>query len=384
MRVTLVNLWHEGSDPEAWIVRDKLRRELSRALAARGHEVTVVQELDRAAELHDGPVRWIFVPPAVSSRVLRAALAGMGRDDASVKAPAPHVHAPVEALRPEIIHSFDLASYPMLAGLGEVAARCGASLVAHFHGGAPARTWPLRRIERVALSRTDRLLFTTRERGLDWVRSGALADDRKIVEIFESSSIFTPGDRAARLRGAPALLHVGRLDPVKDPLTTLRGFRLLLAHEPGAHLHLAWTGGALEAEVRRLAEGLPVTWLGRVPPAQMEALFRGADALLQSSVREVCGYAVLESLATGTPPVLSDIPPFRRLTDGGRIGRLFAPGDPRALAEAVASLLVSQRAGQLDAAVVRGWFDRALSFPVLAAAVERVYESCRQEMSSTL
>lgn len=380
MRVVLTSLWSEGGDPDAWIARDTLRRELSRALAARGHEVVVVQELAVAAERRDGPVRWIFRPPSALARAGRSLL--RGREDAMVKSPATHLLAPVAALRPDVIHSFDLAFYPTLALLGRLAARQGAALVAHFHGGAPARTRALRAVERDALSRVQRLLFTTRERGLEWVRSGALADEARIVEVFESSSVFRPGP-APRLPGSPALLHVGRLDAVKDPLTTIRGFSRLLRHEPEARLTLCWTGGALEGELRRAAEGLPIDWRGRVDPAGMEALYRGADLLVQSSVREVCGYAVLEALSTGLAPVLSDIPPFRRLTDEGRVGRLFAPGDPDALAGALRDALAARRDGRLGPEPVRAWFDRRLAFPVLAAEVEAVYESCLQEIRST-
>ncbi len=379
VRVVFTNLWHEGSDPDAWIARDTLRRELARGLAALGHEVTVVQELGVAAERQDGPVRWIFVPPSAAARLSRAVLRGGGRTDARVKAPATHLLAPVSALRPEILHSFDLAFYPTLALLGRLAERQGAALIAHFHGGAPARTRLLKAVEADALGRTRRLLFTTRERGLQWVASGALADDRKIVEVFESSSVLTPGP-APRLAGAPALLHVGRLDPVKDPLTTIAGFRRLLARLPGAHLTLCWSDGPLEAEVRAACAGLPVTLLGRVPRDGMEALYRGADALVQASLREVCGYAALESLACGTPLLVSDIPPFRRLTDGGRLGRLFPTGQPAALAEAALDLWEARQMGQLGVSEVRGWFEEALAFPTLSRVVEEVYRTCLQEM----
>lgn len=343
----------------------------------------MVAEHDREAEILDGAVRWTFTSPDAIARLGRRLLAS--RDDASVKAPAWHLLRPVEAFAPDIIHSFDLASSATLAGLASVARRVGAPLVTTFHGGAPARTWPLRAVERQALSGVHRLMFTTRERGLAWVHSGALPDDARIVEVFESSSVFSPGDRAAArlcfpLRGAPALLHVGRLDAVKDPITTLDGFRRLLPRLPDAHLSLAWTGGALEAECRARAADLPVTWLGPVPRNRMEDLLRAADLLVQSSVREVCGYAVLEAISVGTAPVLSEIPPFRRLTDGGRVGALFPVGDPDGLARAVERAWDGVRSGGLGPETVRAWFDQALSFEVLAAETEAVYQSARQEL----
>lgn len=387
MRVALTSLYSSEPDPDGQIAADDLRRELARALARRGHTCSVIAEHPVAATRLDGPVRWIFTPPDPLARLGRRLLAR--RDDALVKAPAWGWLGAVAAERPEIIHSFDLVAYGTLAGLGLLARARGSALVATFHGGAPARDPALRAVERLALRGCQRLMFTTRERGLDWVKSGALADDRRLSEVYESSSVFTPGDRAAARRswgllGRPALLHVGRLDAVKDPITTIEGFRRVLQVLPEAHLSLAWRGGALEPELRERARGLPISWLGPVPRARMYELYRAADLLVQSSVREVCGYAVLESLAVGTPAVLSDIPPFRRLTDGGSVGALFPVGDPEGLAAAVVRAWEGVRSGVLTPERVRRSFDERLSFDVLASEVEAVYTSALQEIRSTL
>jgi glycosyltransferase involved in cell wall biosynthesis len=93
--------------------------------------------------------------------------------------------------------------------------------------------------------------------------------------------------------------------------------------------------------------------------------------VVQASVREVCGMVPLEALACGTTPVLSDIPPFRRLTDDGRVGRLFPVGDAAALADA----LVSAAHDPVPPAEVRRWFDGALSFDALSDTVDAVYRS---------
>lgn len=386
MRVTFVNLWHDQPTPAAQIDRDETRRELSRALAARGHAVTVVQEHPGAATVYDGPVRWIFAPPSAACRGARALLRAAGRDDAMVKAPADHLLAPVAASDPQIIHSFDLAFYPTVALLSPLARRLGAPLLLHDHGGAPARWASLRWVERRALRGVARLLFTTAARGQAWVASGALDDPGRIAEVFETSTRFSPGDPAAArarlgLAGAPLVAHLGRLDPVKDPLTTLEGFRLFLRDFPSARLALASTDAPLLAEVRAAARDLPVRFLGRLDRAQCQDLLRGADLFVQASRREVCGVAALEALATGVPPVLSDIPPFRRLTDGGAWGRLFPPGDAAGLARALGEAWAARQSGALSPEAVRAWFSSALSFEALAASVEAVYQSCLQEIS---
>jgi glycosyltransferase involved in cell wall biosynthesis len=107
----------------------------------------------------------------------------------------------------------------------------------------------------------------------------------------------------------------------------------------------------------------------------VEELLRAADFLVQGSHREGSGFAVVEALATGTPPVVSDIPPFRALTGGGSVGFLARPGDPldfaRCLREAAAS---DRRALGLAA---RDHFDRALSFQVLGRRLADSYRVLR-------
>ncbi len=373
MRVVLVNRWHAADEPGPQIEADPLRRELAQGLAARGHEVHVVQELPVAARVEDGPVCWHFVPPARITRAARAALTFAGRDDAATKVSAPHLASATASLRADIVHSFDLASYSLVAALGRDTRRRGAALIAHFHGGAPARLAALRTTERAAFANVSRFFFTTRQHAVPWRKTGALVDDPRVTEVYETSSTFCPGDRAearARtgLRGAPALLHLGRLDAVKDPLTTLAAFRSILPTHPKAHLTFAWTAGSMEAEVRAAAADLPVTFLGRVSRETTESLLRAADVFVQASTREVCGQAALEAFATGTPSVLSDIPSFRRMTEQGTLGHLFPVGD----ATAMASALVAVRDTDSRAAV-RRHFDSALSFDALADVVSGVY-----------
>ncbi|MFZ5476444.1 MAG: glycosyltransferase family 4 protein [Myxococcota bacterium] len=355
MRVCLVNLWHTHDDPDAHVEADVTRRGFATALAARGHEVHVVQELGVRAEVVRDGVTWHFVPPTVATRLTRRVV-GLARRHPMVPTPAPGIVPAIERLRPEVIHTFDLVFYPTLILLGRLARRLGAALVAHYHGGDPATSAPGREIERRALAEVDLALFTTREHA-------ARFPIERVATLAETSTFFGPGDRAeARARtglaGDPAILCPGRLDPVKDPRTTLAGFARVRAARPDARLFLAYTDDTL---------GLPtppgVTRLGRVPHAEMEHLFRAADLMVQSSVREVCGVAVLEALACGCPPVVTDIPSFRWLVDGA--GALFPVGAAEALAGAVLSLA--------PAVSPRARFEAELSFAALAARLEGHY-----------
>jgi glycosyltransferase involved in cell wall biosynthesis len=367
VHVCFVNLWHPAvRDPEALVDADLTRRGFAEALAALGHAVTVVQEAPWSAEVRRAGVRWILVPPSNGTVAARRALAAMGVANPWVRAPADAPGPVVEALRPDVVHSFDLCFYPSLALLGRVTRRMGVPLLAHFHGGAPAHRLAWRAVERRALAGVSRAFFTTRIQAAPWIRAGLA--ERRIVPLPETSTDLVPLPRRAP---GTSLLHLGRLDPVKDPLTTLGGFSRLLRVRPEARLTLAWNEGPLEASVRRRVAEPDlrgrVELRGRVTREEVRGLLAAADALVQASVREVCGIAVLEALAAGVPPVVSDIPAFRMLTDHGRFGRLFPVGDPVGLAHA-ALVVLAERPDP------RPWFARALSFAALAPRLVAAYE----------
>jgi glycosyltransferase involved in cell wall biosynthesis len=374
VHIVFVNLWHPPgiADPASLIAADAPRRGFAEALVARGHRVTVVQEAPwRATEAHAGVV-WELVPPSSITYAFRRTFAAAGHPAPNVPAPATAPVAHVLRLRPDVIHSFDLVFYPSLLLLRRAADQLGVPLFAHFHGGAPAR-WPgYTAIARRALRGTG-LVFTDRERGEQWVRAGLARPEQ--VHLVNETSTEIRASGAARSAGpvstGAVFLSAGRLDAVKDPLTTVAGFHRIASALPDARFALAWTEAPLLAEVRRAAEGLPIRWLGRVAPDRMGEVLDAADYLVQSSIREVCGRVVVEALAVGTWPVVTDIAPLRRLTDRGRVGALFPVGDADALAAAAINAARGDRPGQRASA--RAWFEACLSYAALAAELERLY-----------
>jgi len=226
--------------------------------------------------------------------------------------------------------------------------------------------------------------FTAVELAQPFVTAGVFDPATRLFAIPESSSRFTPGDRArARaatgVRGNPCALWVGRLNRGKDPLTVLDGVALAAERLPGLQLWCAFGEAPMLAEVRAHIDADPrlagrVHLLGKVTHAQVETLMRAADLFVSGSRAEGSGYAAMEALACGLTPVLTDIPAFRALTGNGRIGRLWPCGDASALAAA----LVDATANRSSPQQVRAHFDETLSFQAVgrlwAAAYARVLD----------
>lgn len=227
--------------------------------------------------------------------------------------------------------------------------------------------------------------FTATELAQPFTAAGLFDAQTRLFAIPESSCRFALGDRLhARaetgLYGDPCVVWVGHLNAGKDPLTVLEGVAQATSQLPYLQLWCAFGNAPLLGEVgRRIADDPRlngrVHLLGRVPHERIERLMQSADLFVSGSRAESCGYALLEAMACGAVPVVTDIPSFRALTGHGRVGELWPCGDSRQLADAL------QRTYQrgTSPAQVRAHFDESLSF----AAVGRKWaDAYRQVLDS--
>ena len=162
----------------------------------------------------------------------------------------------------------------------------------------------------------------------------------------------------------PVFVFVGRLVPQKDPQTLLEAFARRLLTGP-ARLIILGEGPllpSLQAQADALGIAHHVTFSGFVTdPAAWVAR---AHALVMPSRYEGFGNVIVEAMACGTPVIAADCPhgPAEILRHG-QLGRLVPIGDASALASAMEGDLRTL----FPARVLRG---RAAAFSV-AACVER-------------
>ena len=148
--------------------------------------------------------------------------------------------------------------------------------------------------------------------------------------------------------GRPLVLAVGRLHPQK-------GYDVLLDALPllGDAVVAVAGDGPLEAELR--ARAPQVRWLGR--REDVGDLYAAADVVVLPSTWEARSLTAQEALRAGRPLVATDVGGLRGLLGDGAV--LVAPGDPRALGEAVRRLLDDPAAAAALAArgreVAEGW-----------------------------
>jgi glycosyltransferase involved in cell wall biosynthesis len=130
-----------------------------------------------------------------------------------------------------------------------------------------------------------------------------------------------------------------RLEPQKNPLALIEAFARGLASEPRSHLLMAGAGSQFEAARDRAARlGLSgrVHFLG--VRTDVPDLLSASDIFALASEWEGNPLAVMEAMAAGLPVVATAVGGVPELVAEGVTGLLAAPGDPRALGAALASL----------------------------------------------
>lgn len=216
---------------------------------------------------------------------------------------------------------------------------------------------------------------------LDWAERYALRHCDQVVAISETvrqdllawfgqqwaskvRAIWNPiaferldGDARSTVAGGhPYLLAVAVDRPFKNLHTLIRAFsllrprfpehRLVLAGEvrsrrPKSRIHDKSVAAAAPPTVdlvRQLGLEDHVTITGFVSDQELGAMYRGAEAFVLPSLFEGFGMPAVESLALGTPTIVSDLPVLREATLG--LARyLGQPRDPAAMAEDVAAVL---------------------------------------------
>jgi glycosyltransferase involved in cell wall biosynthesis len=338
----------ELSSPEDLLARYVTVSGTAEALASEGVDITVLQRFHRDARVDRNGVAYVFhadrLPP------------GLGRWDIPWD-----FHRAARRLEPTLVHANGL-TFPLQLRALRAALPATTRLIAQDHAGAPSRR--LRVLHRWCFAPIDAFVFTTRDQAKPWLDAGVISARQPIYEITEGSTLFRRSDRVANR--APTVLWVGRLIALKDPLTVVQGFLSVLPEVPGMRLYMVYTDDTLQSAI---PEHPAITMLGAKAHAELEAIYNSADYFVLGSHSESGGYSLLEAMACGVVPVVTDIPSFGRIV--GASGELWAPGDANAFAAALRRAMTRPlpRASREVAAD----FERRLSFTAIARDLVRVY-----------
>ena len=328
--------------------------ELTRKLAAHGHQVTVFAQkhqpdLPDQAELHEGVrVTHINAGPV---------LADGDQDDASLLERVPAFSGPLrsswERERPDVVHALRWTS-----GLAALAAVRDLEIpvVQEFSslgvterrdrvkadGAAAARI----RLEPAIGRSAAAVVATHSTEASDLASLGVHRSSIRVVPWGVDTDTFTPEGPVAKRNGRPRLLTAADLNE-RAPLETLLraltkvpGVELLIVGGPDraelpndrAYADLAAFAGTLDISDR-------VIFAGRVEHGAMPALLRSADLVVSTCQYEPSGTTSLRAMACGTPVIAPPVGGHADAVVEGTTGILIPPGRPALLAQRIRQLL---------------------------------------------
>lgn len=255
----------------------------------------------------------------------------------------------VRQIQPDVLHAHQVAS----AGWLGAAAGFRPLLVTAWGSDlllGAARSPVQRQLARWTLRRADYITCVSQpllEAAL------ALGVDRQRIELAPwgvDTTVFRPGDTSATLgvtgEAGPLVLSIRGVQPVYQPLTVAAAIPLVLARRPDARFMIRTysADAGLLAEFRRqvAAAGAAdaVAYVGDLPDDRAIAdLYRQAAVVISVPSSDGAPQSVLEAMACGAAPVVSDLPSLRAWVRPEQEGLLTPVGDARALADAVVRLL---------------------------------------------
>jgi glycosyltransferase involved in cell wall biosynthesis len=258
----------------------------------------------------------------------------------------PSLHRAVRAMQPDIVNAHFLSSYGVLGALVQPKVT---PLVVSLHGSdillIPNRSAVHRRAARFALNRAD-LVTSVAQHMTDVVRD-FVADDKPILTLqygVDTDRFFPPDDHSERMPivvSNRAMVQTSDLGTILDAANLLKERRSILrvemlgTGEPAARLQQQATELELEEYVH---------FAGHVTHEEMADLLRSAAIYVSMSLSDGTSLSLLEAMACGCFPIVSDIPANREwITDG--VNGFLVP---------------SRGAAELAERLERAWSDSAL------------------------
>lgn len=367
---------------------------LSKALALRGHEISVYTRRDS----QDTPTR-VRMCEGVEVVHLTA---------------GPRTHVPKDALLPymgvfaeelaaswaydppDVVHGHfwmsglaSLGAIRLLAPTGSRPAvletfHALGSVKRRYQGGADTSPAERERLEPLVGRRVDAIIATCPDEVAELRALGIAGQHIEIAPCGVDPNMFVPGSGGDSDKHYFRLLSVGRLVPRKAVDNIIRALGLL--HDQGisdVSLDVVGDGstpGASDPERTRLsglAQDLGVAdrvrFLGQVPRRRMPELFRSADAVVCTPWYEPFGIVPLESMACGVPVIVSAVGGLQSSVVDGVTGLHVTPESPASLAEAVKQLKSDERARSSYGVAGRARVEAHYTWERVAEKTEHIY-----------
>ncbi|MFI9530277.1 glycosyltransferase family 4 protein [Micromonospora rosaria] len=189
----------------------------------------------------------------------------------------------------------------------------------------------------------------------------------------------------ARFAGdGPLIGYAGRLVYEKGVQHLVRAVPDLRRRHPGLRVLIAGDGpyrAELQAEAERLALGDTIRFAGFLDAKQLPAVLGATDATVIPSLYEPFGMIALEAAAAGAPLAVAATGGLAEIVEPGVTGVTFPHSDPHALAGAVDQLLGDEVFARRVARSARAMVGKRYGWATIAERTAATYAAAGREHS---
>jgi len=288
----------------------------------------------------------------------------------------------LKEIKPDILQGF----YIGFAGYIGAFAGCRPFLV--FTGGPDLLVFPRRSLfhrlwTKYSLSKIDFLTHTSNEASEAAVRFGFPSGRSRFMHIGIDLERFNPEVNTAGLKerlgiaGHPMILSTrGLFDKYYNITALIKTFALVQKRIPEARLVLKYYSAPEKEKFVRLSKNLgiyaKIVWVGRTDYSDLPRYYRAADAYVSLSFTDSGPVSMLEAMACGCVPVVSNLKNIGEWIKNGDNGFLVDPYDHGAAANAIVSLIQDrekrEKMGRRNVEVIRERADQEECF----AEIEKI------------
>lgn len=234
---------------------------------------------------------------------------------------------------------------------------------------------------RIALLRADTITAVAKHMIPKLLRLGAPRERVFHTPNWIDDRVFNPTQRTSRTKMPYVILSTRALRPIYNVSTLARAVPLVL--DRGHDVHFVVVGDGIDKT--HLADYISaagvtnrVRFLPPIPQVELAGYMKRADVYVSTSLSDSVSTALLEAIACGAFPVVTDIPGNREVIEHEVNGLLFSAGDAHSLAERLDQALMDhdlrQRAEQVNWQIIQeNYLEREV-----VPGIERLYQQWQE------
>lgn len=254
------------------------------------------------------------------------------------------------SVRPDLLHAHYLTRYGWLAAASLFRPSVLTAWGSDVYIDLP-RSRLTRQVARWALGRADLVTVDAADLRERTIAAGARPGRTELVQWGVDTNVFRPDVDTSALRSRldltnrPVILSTRAVTPLYNQHVIVEALPLILAQVPGVRLIVKYGAfdaaylGRVKEDVQRLGLGEAVRFVEQTPYNELAAYYALGDIFVSIASSDSTPVSLLEAMACGTAPVVSELPALAEWVQDGVNGFLVPPQDPKVLSERVVRLL---------------------------------------------